>query len=215
MKDAPVISPHETYGSVTRTITGIVLPKQRGWGWWIGFTMAGGLLSVLGASLFWLFYKGVGIWGINMPVAWGTAIINYVWWIEIAQGGTFISAVLLLFHQKWRTLSQSLYGSDDTFRARLCASLFPLVHHGPTAVRILPGAPYPNTLGMWPQFASPLVWDFFRSFDLRHDLRAVLVSGHDPRLGDDAGFDRPQVAAPDLRCRLLRLAQLGDALAPL
>ncbi len=159
MNDAPVISPHETYGSVTRTITGIVLPKQRGWGWWIGFTMAGGLLSVLGASLFWLFYKGVGIWGINMPVAWGTAIINYVWWIEIAQGGTFISAVLLLFHQKWRG-SVNRFTEAMTLFALACAGLFPLLHLGrPQYAYFL--APYPNTLGMWPQFVSPLVWDFF------------------------------------------------------
>ena len=157
--DAPVISPHETYGTVTRTITGIVLPKQRGWGWWIGFTMAGGLLSILGASLFWLFYKGVGIWGINMPVAWGTAIINYVWWIEIAQGGTFISAVLLLFHQKWRN-SVNRFTEAMTLFALACAGLFPLLHLGrPQYAFFL--APYPNTLGMWPQFVSPLVWDFF------------------------------------------------------
>ena len=156
---APVISPHETYGTVTRTITGIVLPEQRGWGWWIGFTMAGGLLSVLGASLFWLFYKGVGIWGINMPVAWGTAIINYVWWIEIAQGGTFISAVLLLFHQKWRN-SVNRFTEAMTLFALACAGLFPLLHLGrPQYAFFL--APYPNTLGMWPQFVSPLVWDFF------------------------------------------------------
>ena len=157
--DTPVISPHETYGSVTRLITGIVLPKQRGWGWWIGFAMAGGLLSVLGASLFWLFYKGVGIWGINMPVAWGTAIINYVWWIEIAQGGTFISAVLLLFHQKWRN-SVNRFTEAMTLFALACAGLFPLLHLGrPQYAFFL--APYPNTLGMWPQFVSPLVWDFF------------------------------------------------------
>ena len=83
--EAPVISPDETYASVTRHVTNSVLGKH-GWGWWIGFTMALGLLSVLGASLFWLFYKGVGIWGINMPVAWGTAIINYVWWIRDRAG---------------------------------------------------------------------------------------------------------------------------------
>ncbi len=159
MNNIPVISPHETYGTVTRTITGIVLPTKRGWGWWIGFTMAGGLLSVLGASLFWLFYNGVGIWGINMPVAWGTAILNYVWWIEIAQGGTFISAVLLLFHQKWRT-SVNRFTEAMTLFALSCAALFPLLHMGrPQYAFFL--APYPNTLGMWPQFLSPLVWDFF------------------------------------------------------
>ena len=156
--EAPVISPHETYGTVTRHVTDTVLGKH-GWGWWIGFTMALGLLGVLGASLFWLFYKGVGIWGINMPVAWGTAIINYVWWIEIAQGGTFISAVLLLFHQKWRS-SVNRFTEAMTLFALACAGLFPLLHLGrPQYAFFL--APYPNTLGMWPQFVSPLVWDFF------------------------------------------------------
>ena len=156
--EAPVISPHETYGTVTRHVTNTVLGKH-GWGWWIGFTMSLGLLGVLGMSLFWLFYKGVGIWGINMPVAWGTAIINYVWWIEIAQGGTFISAVLLLFHQKWRS-SVNRFTEAMTLFALACAGLFPLLHLGrPQYAFFL--APYPNTLGMWPQFVSPLVWDFF------------------------------------------------------
>jgi Ni/Fe-hydrogenase subunit HybB-like protein len=156
---APVISPHETYLSITRKVTGIVLPKTRGWGWIIGFTMALGLLGILGISLVWLFYKGVGIWGINIPVGWGTAIINYVWWIEIAQGGTFISAVLLLFHQEWRT-SVNRFTEAMTIFALACAGLFPLLHLGrPQFAFFL--APYPNTLGMWPQFISPLVWDFF------------------------------------------------------
>ena len=150
--------------------------------------MAGGLLSVLGASLFWLFYKGVGIWGINMPVAWGTAIINYVWWIEIAQGGTFISAVLLLFHQKWRN-SVNRFTEAMTLFALACAGLFPLLHLGrPQYAFFL--APYPNTLGMWPQFVSPLGVGLLRRVDLRNGECAVLVSRHDPRSGDDAGFHR-------------------------
>ena len=156
--NAPVVSPQENYLSVTRHITGTVL-RRTGWGWLIGFTLSLGLLSVLGASLFWLFYRGVGIFGINIPVAWGSDIINYVWWIEIAQGGTFISAVLLLFHQKWRT-SVNRFTEAVTLFALSCAGLFPLLHLGrPQYAFFL--APYPNTLGMWPQFTSPLVWDFF------------------------------------------------------
>ena len=156
--NAPVVSPQENYLSVTRHITGTVL-RRTGWGWLIGFTLSLGLLSVLGASLFWLFYRGVGIFGINIPVAWGSDIINYVWWIEIAQGGTFISAVLLLFHQKWRT-SVNRFTEAVTLFALSCAGLYPLLHLGrPQYAYFL--APYPNTLGMWPQFVSPLVWDFF------------------------------------------------------
>ena len=174
---ASVIDPDETYASVTRGITDTVL-HPRGWGWWIGFAMSGGLASVLAVSLFWLFYKGVGIWGINMPVAWGTAIINYVWWIEIAQGGTFISAVLLLFHQKWRN-SVNRFTEAMTLFALACAGLFPLLHLGrPQYAFFL--APYPNTLGMWAAVREPAGVGLLRGVHLQHDLRAVLVPGDDP-----------------------------------
>lgn len=157
--NAPVISPNETYDSVTEHVSGIVLERGRGWGWLVGFAVAFGLLSVLMASLFWLFFRGVGIWGINVPVAWGFAILNYVWWIEIAQGGTFISAVLLLLHQEWRT-SVNRFTEAMTLFALSCAGLFPLLHLGrPQYAYFL--IPYPNTLALWPQFMSPLVWDFF------------------------------------------------------
>ncbi len=156
---SPFLASSETYSSVTGQITHVVLKRSRGWGWLIGFTVAFGLLSIMMASLFWLFFRGVGIWGINMPVAWGYAILNYVWWIEIAQGGTFISAVLLLFHQKWRTSVNRLTEAVTLF-ALACAGLFPLLHLGrPQYAFFL--MPYPNTLAMWPQFDSPLVWDFF------------------------------------------------------
>ena len=157
--NAPVLSPDETYDTVTAQISGIVVEGPRGYGWILGFTIAFGLLSVLMASLFWLFFRGVGVWGINIPVSWGFAILNYVWWIEIAQGGTFISAVLLLFHQQWRT-SVNRFTEAVTLFALACAGLFPLLHLGrPQYAYFL--IPYPNTLGLWPQFMSPLVWDFF------------------------------------------------------
>ena len=154
-----VISISETYESVDEQISQIVFKRPRSWGWLIGFALSFCLLSVLIASLFWLFFRGVGIWGINIPVAWGFAIINYVWWIEIAQGGTFISAVLLLFHQQWRTSVNRLTEAVTLF-ALACAALFPVLHLGrPQYAFFL--APYPSTLGLWPQFISPLVWDFF------------------------------------------------------
>lgn len=153
-----VVSPDETLQSVNDRVSGIV-ERPTGWGWIIGFAIAFGLLSVLMASLFWLFFRGVGIWGINMPVSWGFAILNYVWWIEIAQGGTFISAVLLLLHQEWRT-SVNRFTEAVTLFALSCAGLFPLLHLGrPQYAYFL--IPYPNTLALWPQFISPLVWDFF------------------------------------------------------
>lgn len=154
-----VISPGETYDSVNEKISSIVFKRPRSWGWLIGFAFAFVLFLVLIASLFWLFFRGVGIWGVNIPVAWGFAIINYVWWIEIAQGGTFISAVLLLFHQQWRT-SVNRFTEAVTLFALACAGLFPVLHLGrPQYAFFL--MPYPSTLGLWPQFISPLVWDFF------------------------------------------------------
>ena len=107
----------------------------------------------------YLLFKGVGIWGINMPVAWGFAIVNFVWWIGIGHAGTFISAILLLLLQKWRTAINRLTEAMTLF-AVICAGMFPLLHLGrPWVFYWL--FPYPDTMKMWPQFRSPLVWDVF------------------------------------------------------
>ena len=103
--------------------------------------------------------SGVGIWGINIPVAWGFAIVNFVWWIGIGHAGTLISAILLLLHQHWRTRINR-FAEAMTLFAVACAGLFPLLHLGrPWLFYWL--FPYPNTMGLWPQFRSPLVWDVF------------------------------------------------------
>jgi molybdopterin-containing oxidoreductase family membrane subunit len=115
-------------------------------------------MALLTASTY-LFLRGVGIWGINVPVAWGFAIINFVWWIGIGHAGTLISAILLLLHQDWRT-SINRFAEAMTLFAVACAGLFPILHLGrPWLFYWL--MPYPNTMGMWPQFRSPLVWDLF------------------------------------------------------
>ena len=107
----------------------------------------------------YLLLKGVGIWGINIPVAWGFAIVNFVWWIGIGHAGTLISAILLLLHQKWRT-SINRFAEAMTLFAVACAGLFPLLHMGrPWFFYWL--FPYPNTMELWPQFRSPLIWDVF------------------------------------------------------
>ena len=94
-----------------------------------------------------------------MPVAWGFAIVNFVWWIGIGHAGTLISAILLLMRQQWRT-SINRFAEAMTLFAVACAGLFPVLHLGrPWFFYWL--IPYPNTMGMWPQFRSPLVWDFF------------------------------------------------------
>src|SRR6185369_13296251 len=99
------------------------------------------------------------IWGINIPIAWGFAIINFVWWIGIGHAGTFISAFLLLLRQDWRT-SINRFAEAMTLFAVACAGMFPLLHLGrPWVFYWL--MPYPNTMLLWPQFRSPLVWDVF------------------------------------------------------
>jgi molybdopterin-containing oxidoreductase family membrane subunit len=117
-------------------------------------------LGMLGVALTWLLIKGTGIWGINIPVAWAFAIINFVWWIGIGHAGTLISAILLLLKQDWRT-SINRFAEAMTLFAVLCALLFPLIHTGRPWLAIYWLIPYPNSMGIWPQFRSPLMWDVF------------------------------------------------------
>ncbi|WP_437192762.1 NrfD/PsrC family molybdoenzyme membrane anchor subunit [Planctomicrobium sp. SH527] len=143
----------------TAKIGDIVLQKGLKSGWLFGFTIAFILLQVMFISIAWLLVKGTGIWGLNMPVAWGFAIINFVWWVGIGHAGTLISAVLLLFRQTWRT-SINRFAEAMTLFAVACAGMFPLFHVGrPWFAYWL--FPYPNTMGVWPQFRSPLLWDVF------------------------------------------------------
>ncbi len=117
------------------------------------------LLGVLVVSIGYTIYKGIGVWGNNQPVAWAFDIINFVWWVGIGHAGTLISAILLLFQQKWRT-SINRAAEAMTLFAVCCAGIFPLLHTGrPWFAFWL--FPYPSTLGVWPQFRSPLVWDVF------------------------------------------------------
>src|SRR5271170_5338866 len=107
----------------------------------------------------WRFVVGGGVWGINIPIGWGFAIINFVWWIGIGHAGTLISAILLLLRQKWRT-SINRFAEAMTLFAVSCAGLFPLLHLGrPWLAYWL--FPYPDTMVLWPQFRSPLAWDVF------------------------------------------------------
>ncbi|MEP6810711.1 MAG: hydrogenase, partial [Chthoniobacterales bacterium] len=103
VKEAPVVQPGYDDASVTAKITDVVLVRPVHRGWILGFFAAFALLMLFFFCIAWLLLKGVGIWGINMPVAWGFAITNFVWWIGIGHAGTFISAILLLLHQDWRT----------------------------------------------------------------------------------------------------------------
>jgi molybdopterin-containing oxidoreductase family membrane subunit len=155
----PVIEPGHTFASVTDHISSIVLTRPVTRGWIAGLAVSFALVMVLFYSIGYLLVRGVGIWGINVPVGWGFAIVNFVWWIGIGHAGTLISAILLLLRQQWRT-SINRFAEAMTLFAVACAGLFPLLHLG------RPGffywlLPYPNTMGVWPQFRSPLVWDVF------------------------------------------------------
>ena len=154
-----ILGPGHDYTSVTEKISGIVLTRHTGRGWLVGFGISLVLMLVLLYSLVMLLAVGVGIWGVNVPVGWGFAIVNFVWWIGIGHAGTLISAILLLLRQEWRT-SINRFAEAMTLFAVASAGIFPLVHVGrPWLAYFL--FPYPNTMGLWPQFRSPLVWDVF------------------------------------------------------
>jgi Ni/Fe-hydrogenase subunit HybB-like protein len=154
-----VIAPGQTFRSVTELISRIVLTNNTPLGWFFGFAFAGTVAMLLVTAVTWLFLKGVGIWGITIPGAWGFAIINFVWWIGIGHAGTLISAILLLFKQGWRN-SINRFAEAMTLFAVVCAGTFPLIHVGrPWLAYWL--FPYPNTMNVWPQFRSPLCWDVF------------------------------------------------------
>ncbi len=155
----PIIEPGYTLGTVTDKISSIVLGRGTSKGWIFGFAIAFSLLMLLNFTVGYLLIKGVGIWGINIPVGWGFAIVNFVWWIGIGHAGTLISAILLLLRQQWRT-SINRFAEAMTLFAVACAGMFPLLHMGrPWLFFWL--MPYPNPMWLWPQFRSPLVWDVF------------------------------------------------------
>ena len=154
----PLIAPGYTSATVTDKISAVVLRGTPRW-WFAAFGAAFLLVMLLLGTLGHLFLKGVGIYGVNIPVGWGWDITNFVWWIGIGHAGTLISAILLLLRQEWRN-SINRFAEAMTLFAVACASLYPVVHLGrPWVLYWL--FPYPSTMGVWPQFRSPLVWDVF------------------------------------------------------
>lgn len=117
------------------------------------------LLSLMAAMFGYLFWEGIGLWGVNMPVAWGWAIVNFVWWIGIGHAGTLISAILFLFRQKWRT-AINRFSEAMTIFAVMCAGVFPAFHVGRVWV-VYFIFPLPNQMAAWPNPRSPLFWDVF------------------------------------------------------
>jgi Ni/Fe-hydrogenase subunit HybB-like protein len=148
-----------SYASITDKIADLVLKRRSRWPWFVGFSFAFLWMLAFFFACGYLFKLGPGIWGVDIPVAWGYAIGNFVWWIGIGHAGTFISAILLLLRQTWRT-SINRFAEAMTLFAAGIAGIFPILHLGrPWFFYWL--VPYPDVMGLWPQWRSPLVWDFF------------------------------------------------------
>jgi len=155
---ATLITGNQTFHSVTEAISRV--PEgTTPMGWYILFAFAFSAALMLAGAIGYLFYKGVGIWGINIPVGWGFAIVNFVFWVGIGHAGTLISAILLLFRQEWRN-SINRFAEAMTIFAVICALLWPAIHVGRPWV-IYWVFPIPNQMDVWPNFRSPLLWDFF------------------------------------------------------
>lgn len=157
--EKPLIDPDETPGTLSRRIASIILWPKTTWRWTAALSASALLLFLFFWAIAKLLITGTGIWGVDIPVAWGVAIANFVWWIGIAHAGTLVSAILLLVHQRWRT-SITRFAEAMTLFAIATAGLFPLLHLG-RPDRFYYMVPYPDTMGLWPQFRSALVWDLF------------------------------------------------------
>src|SRR5205085_3508856 len=154
-----VVGTELTFGSVTDKISAIVLKRKTPIGWFVGFAISFALFQLMLLTITKLLFVGIGLWGVNVPVAWGMDILIFVWWIGISHAGTLISAILLLLRQKSRT-SINRFAEAMTLFAVAQAGMYPLMHLGPPWLAYCP-FPYPNTMGVWPQFRSPLMWDVF------------------------------------------------------
>ena len=147
-----------SFASVTQQVSEITEQKTP-LPWYILFTLSASLVLLLFGMIGYLFFKGIGVWGINIPVAWGWAIVNFVFWVGIGHAGTLISAILFLLRQRWRT-SINRFAEAMTIFAVMCALIFPTIHVGRVWV-IYWMIPYPNQMSMWQNFRSPLEWDIF------------------------------------------------------
>jgi molybdopterin-containing oxidoreductase family membrane subunit len=160
-KPAPkeIIAPGYTFGTVTDQIATVVLTKKTPIFWMACFGVGTGLLLLFFLAVALLLTKGIGVWGERSPTFWAWDITNFVWWVGIGHAGTLISAILLLLNQRWRN-SINRFAEAMTLFAVACAGMYPILHLGrPWLMYWL--FPYPNTMGIEPQFRSPLVWDVF------------------------------------------------------
>ncbi|MCS7005160.1 MAG: polysulfide reductase NrfD [Cytophagales bacterium] len=156
----PLITGGKTYSDITNDICKCVedAPNKR---WLAALTASVITLAAGGYYMGDMLWNGIGKWGLNKTVQWAWDITNFVWWVGIGHAGTLISAILLLFRQKWRT-SINRAAEAMTIFAVICAALWPVVHMGRPWVGIYWALPLPNTFGsLWVNFNSPLLWDVF------------------------------------------------------
>ena len=158
IKRVPQVLGNKQFQDVTEAIAKPAESKAPKW-WFIGLIGSASLASILFAMIGYLVWDGVGVWGLNNPVGWGFAIVNFVFWVGIGHAGTLISAILFLFRQKWRT-SINRFAEAMTIFAVICAGIFPGIHVGRVWVAYWL-FPIPNSLLMWPNFKSALLWDVF------------------------------------------------------
>ena len=159
---------------MTDHICAIALRERPYLWWWIAFIPASLLSGILAVAIVWLFYAGIGIWGVDWPVAWGFALISYVWWIAIASGGTFVSALFYLVKVEWRT-STNRIAETMTLFAAACAGIYPILHLGrPWLFYWL--FPYPDTMDLVAAIPQSVALGFLRTPDLCRRLDSVLVS---------------------------------------
>jgi molybdopterin-containing oxidoreductase family membrane subunit len=155
----PLVTGGKNYHQITEDLCGPT-EKTPSISWILAFAVAVAFLALYGFSVFWTVWKGIGSWNLNRTVGWGWDITNFVWWVGIGHAGTLISAILLLFRQKWRT-GVNRAAEAMTIFAVICAGQFPLIHMGRLWLAFFI-FPYPNTRGpLWVNFNSPLLWDVF------------------------------------------------------
>lgn len=156
--DAPVVEPGVTLRSLSEVVSDRVLRPQAPRWWWIGFGISLALFMTLVVAMAWLFINGIGVWGVDIPVAWGFAIAEYVWWIALASGGTIVSALFYLTRSPWRSATNRI-AETMMLSAAASAGIMPIMHLGRQGFFYWL-FPYPNVMGVWPQVRSPLWWDF-------------------------------------------------------
>ena len=155
---APLILGGHDFHSLTEAVAA-PMERKPTLGWWLVLAVSASALGIFGVAVAWLFWEGIGIWGLMVPVAWAFDITNFVFWVGIGHAGTLISAILFLFRQKWRT-SINRAAEAMTIFAVACALSFPTIHVGRVWL-VYWMFPLPNQMSMWPQFRSPLLWDVF------------------------------------------------------